>query len=100
MTTVKSLAPVPLHRGGGEQLCLRLMAGDPVRIEVWGELGTGSGHLLIELVEHVLRAGPPAVVLDLSHARTLSAGGVRVLRLAQTMIVAAGARVSVSGARG
>jgi anti-anti-sigma regulatory factor len=99
MSTMKPLAPVPLHRDGGPRLCLRLMAGDPVRIEAWGELRTETGHLLIELVEHVLRAGPAAVVLDLSRARTLSADGIRMLGLAQTMIVAAGARVSVVGTR-
>ncbi len=72
---------------------------DPVRIEAWGELGAGTGHLLIELIEHVLRAGPATVVLDLSRTRTLSTDGLLVLGLARTMIVAAGTRVSVAGTR-
>jgi anti-anti-sigma regulatory factor len=99
MSTTQSLAPAPLHHDGGARLCLRLTAGEPVLIEAWGELGAGTGHLLIELVEHVLRAGPATVALDLSQTRTLSADGIRVLGLAQAMIVAAGARVSVAGRR-
>jgi anti-anti-sigma regulatory factor len=99
MSTTQTLASTHPHRDDAAPLCLRLLAGDPVRIEAWGELGAGTGHLLIELVEHVLRAGPAAVALDLSRTRTLSADGVRVLGLAQTMIVAAGARVSVAGTR-
>jgi hypothetical protein len=39
------------------------------------------------------------VDLNLSQTRTLSADGIRVLGLAQAMIVAAGARMSVAGTR-
>jgi len=78
-------------------LCLRLAGGDPAVIEVWGDLAAGTGHLLTELVEHVISAGPTTVVLDLSHTRPLCADGLQVLALAQAMIVAAGARVCLRG---
>jgi anti-anti-sigma regulatory factor len=78
-------------------LCLRLVGGDPVRLEVSGELAAGTGHLLTELVEHVIAGGPTTVVLDLSHTRPLSADGVQLLELVRATIVAAGARVLLRG---
>ncbi len=66
-------------------------------IEVWGELAAGNGHLLTELVEHVISGGPATVVLDLSHTRPLSADGIQVLELVRAMIVAAGVRVLPRG---
>ena len=80
------------------RLCVRLKTGDPIVIEAWGELDAGTGHLLTELVEHVVTGVPGVVVLDVTHTRTLSAEGWRVLRLAESTIVAAGGRVSLRGA--
>jgi anti-anti-sigma regulatory factor len=97
MSTTQLSRPPHIDRDGAPRLCLRLIGGDPAVIEIWGELAAGTGHLLTELVEHVVSGGPTAVVLDLSHARPLSAGGTRVLELALATIVAAGARVRLRG---
>jgi anti-anti-sigma regulatory factor len=97
MSTTQLPGTARVQRAGAPRLCLRLVGGDPVVIEVWGDLAAGTGHLLTELVEHVISAGPTTVVLDLSHTRPLCADGLQVLGLAQAMIVAAGARVCLRG---
>jgi anti-anti-sigma regulatory factor len=100
MSATPLSGPVPVHRDGAPRLCLRLVAGDPVVIDVWGELAADTGHLLTELVEHVMSGGPTTVVLDLSHTRPLSVDGEAVLGLVRAAIVAAGARVRLRGTSG
>jgi anti-anti-sigma regulatory factor len=98
MSTTQLSGSARVQPEDAPRLCLRLVGGDPVVIEVWGDLAAVTGHLLTELVEHAISAGPTTVVLDLSHTRPLSADGLQVLELARATIVAAGARVCLRGA--
>jgi anti-anti-sigma factor len=62
-------------------------------IEVTGELDLSTVHLLAELVEHVARARPASVVLDMAKVSFFCAAGLRVVLNAQDTIAAAGGRL-------
>jgi hypothetical protein len=98
MSTTQLAGPTQVNSDGVPRLCLRLVHGDSVVLELWGELGADTGHLLTELVEYVVSGEPTNVVLDLEHMRPLATAGMRALRLAQTMLVAAGFEVTLRGA--
>jgi anti-anti-sigma factor len=62
-------------------------------IEVTGELDLSTVHLLAELVDHVARARPASVVLDMAKVSFFCAAGLRVVLNARDTIAAAGGRL-------
>lgn len=82
--------------GQASALSLELSGGDPdVVITIRGELERDTDHLLIELVDHVVRDHAGPVVLDLAGVTFLCAHGIGTLLRARDMIAAAGGRFTL-----
>jgi anti-anti-sigma factor len=69
--------------------------GADVVITIRGELERDTDHLLIELVDHVVRDHAGPVILDMAGVTFLCAHGVGALLRVRDMIAAAGGRLTL-----
>lgn len=89
MSTEQISAP---SRPADHHLWLELSVRDSVAvINLQGEPGRGTGHLLTELVEHVAGGRPSRVVLDLAQVQVRGSDGLVALRRARNLVSDCGA---------
>lgn len=82
--------------GPASALSLELSGGGPdVVITIRGALERDTDHLLIELVDHVVRDHAGPVILDMAGVTFVCAHGVGALLRARDMITAAGGRLTL-----